>query len=77
MSLTWTVLGISGLGVYGVFIEPYHIEVHHLWIESSFLGKILEGKTAVHLSNLYMSRIGILSFLLETTYHGRETISLL
>lgn len=56
--LGWIVLGFLGLGLYGILIEPYQVEIHHLWIENSPLGKILEGKTAVHLSDLHIGKIG-------------------
>lgn len=48
----------SGFFFYGIFVEPYQIEIRHLWIEDLRLGKILEGKIAVHLSDLHMSKIG-------------------
>lgn len=48
----------SGLFFYGIFIEPNQIQIRHLWIENSRLGKILEGKIAVHLSDLHMNKIG-------------------
>ncbi len=48
----------SSLFFYGIFIEPYQIEIRHLWIEDSQLGKILEDKIAVHISDLHMSKIG-------------------
>lgn len=56
--LVWIVLGFLGLGLYGVFIEPHWIRIRHLWIENQHWGKILEGKTVVHLSDLHISNIG-------------------
>jgi uncharacterized protein len=49
---------ISGVGVYGFFIEPYNIEVHELNIKDSTLGGTLKDMIAVHISDLHMSRIG-------------------
>lgn len=49
---------IFGLGLYGILVEPYRIEIRHVWIEDSGLGKILEGETVVHLSDLHISQIG-------------------
>jgi hypothetical protein len=56
--LLWTVLLFSGLGLYGVFIEPYWTKIHHVWIENTGLAEILEGRIAVHLSDLHMSKLG-------------------
>lgn len=52
------VLIFFGLVWYGLFVEPYRVEIRNLWIEDSRLGKILEDKIAVHLSDLHMSKIG-------------------
>jgi predicted MPP superfamily phosphohydrolase len=56
--LIWIAVGLSGLGLYGIFIEPYWVEIHHVWIKDCRLGKILEGKTAVHISDLHIGEIG-------------------
>ncbi len=51
-------LGFSGLGLYGIFIEPYQVEIHHVRIENARLAKVLEGKIVVHLSDLHISKLG-------------------
>lgn len=49
---------ILGLGVYGFLVEPNWIEVTHLWIRNPELSKALDGKVAVHLSDLHIGDIG-------------------
>jgi len=53
-----SVLIFVGLGFYGIFVEPYQVEIRHVWIEDSKLGKVLDQKTVVHLSDLHISKIG-------------------
>ena len=43
---------------YGFLIEPYQFEVGHVWFENTQLNKILKGKTAIHLSDLHIGKIG-------------------
>jgi len=50
--------GLIGLGVYGFLIEPNRIEVTHVWIGNPGLIKALDGKVAVHLSDLHIGEIG-------------------
>ena len=52
------VLVLTGLIVYGLWIEPNRIEVHHVWIRDKYLGKVLEKKIMVQLSDLHIRRIG-------------------
>jgi predicted MPP superfamily phosphohydrolase len=57
-------------GIYGFFIEPENIEVAHLWPDNPRLKVLLKDKTAVHLSDLHMDKIGtnerrVLSFIAE------------
>jgi predicted MPP superfamily phosphohydrolase len=52
------VLVLIGLIIYGVWIEPNRIEVHHIWISDKYLGKVLEKKIVVQLSDLHIRRIG-------------------
>jgi hypothetical protein len=51
-------LCIFVLIIYGVWIEPYQIEVHHVWIRDEYLGKVLEKKIVVQLSDLHVRKIG-------------------
>jgi hypothetical protein len=54
-------LGVAiflGLAAYGYLVEPNWIEVNHVRIQSPELSKALHGKTAVHLSDLHIGRIG-------------------
>ena len=44
--------------LYGVLIEPNRIEVKHLEISCANLGSSLKGKTAVHLSDLHINKVG-------------------
>jgi len=46
------------LVVYGMWIEPYQVDVHHLQLEGTGVSKVLEGKIAVHLSDLHIAKIG-------------------
>lgn len=46
------------LMVYGVWIEPYQLDVRHLQIKDSGISNVLEGKIAVHISDLHINRIG-------------------
>jgi predicted MPP superfamily phosphohydrolase len=43
---------------YGIAIEPQLVEVSHVWLSESPLGDSLQGKTAIHISDLHMSKIG-------------------
>jgi predicted MPP superfamily phosphohydrolase len=52
------ILVLIGLIAYGVWIEPNRIEVHHVWIHDKYLGKVLEKKIVVQLSDLHIRRIG-------------------
>lgn len=52
------ILVLTGLIVYGLWIEPNRIEVHHVWIRDKYLGKVLEKKIMVQLSDLHIRRIG-------------------
>jgi uncharacterized protein len=49
---------ITGVCIYGFFVEPDDIEVHQLQINGSVFGKAMKGMTAVHISDLHMSRTG-------------------
>jgi predicted MPP superfamily phosphohydrolase len=49
---------LLGLAAYGFLVEPNWIEVTHVWISSPRLSKALDGKLAIHLSDLHISRIG-------------------
>jgi len=44
--------------VYGTLIEPYRVDVHHLQIEDAGIYKILEGRIAIHISDLHIKKIG-------------------
>ncbi len=44
--------------LYGTLIEPYRVDVHHLQIEDAGIHKILEGRIAVHISDLHIKKIG-------------------
>jgi uncharacterized protein len=52
------VIAIIGLGAYGVFIEPDMVEIQHLRIDDKNLKDVLNGKTAIHISDLHISNIG-------------------
>jgi uncharacterized protein len=52
------IAAISVLIIYGVFIEPYQIEIHHVWIRDPDLGKYLDKKTVIQLSDLHIEDIG-------------------
>jgi predicted MPP superfamily phosphohydrolase len=63
--MKWFVRGLKGIAlvliglvIYGVWIEPDRIEVHHVWIHDKFLGKVLDKKIVVQLSDLHIKRIG-------------------
>lgn len=43
---------------YGIWIEPYQVEVRHLKIKDTGINKALEDKTAVHISDLHIIKIG-------------------
>jgi hypothetical protein len=51
-------LFILALIIYGIWIEPYHIEIHHVSIHDRYLGKILENKIIVQISDLHIRKIG-------------------
>jgi predicted MPP superfamily phosphohydrolase len=44
--------------IYGIRIEPFQLEVKHLYIDNGELNKVLKGKTAIHLSDLHIGKIG-------------------
>lgn len=44
--------------IYGIWVEPYRLEVRHLYIENETLNKVLNGKTAIHLSDLHIAKFG-------------------
>lgn len=44
--------------VYGMGVEPYQVEVRHILIRNVGLNEVLAGKTAVHLSDLHIAKIG-------------------
>jgi len=46
------------LVVYGIWIEPYQVDVQHLKIKDIRINKALEGKIAVHISDLHINNIG-------------------
>jgi hypothetical protein len=53
------IFGLVGLFlIYGVWVEPYRMEVRHLYIENETLNKVLNGKTAIHLSDLHIAKTG-------------------
>jgi predicted MPP superfamily phosphohydrolase len=53
------IAGIVGLFlIYGIWIEPFQLEVRHLHIENDRLNRVLSGKTAIHLSDLHIGKIG-------------------
>jgi len=53
------IFGLVGLFViYVIWIEPFRLEVRHLYIENDRLNKALSGKTAIHLSDLHIGKIG-------------------
>jgi len=53
------VLGVALLILaYGFGIEPCQLEVRHLEIKGAEFKKVLEGKIAVHLSDLHIDKIG-------------------
>jgi predicted MPP superfamily phosphohydrolase len=53
------IFGIIGLLLfYGILIEPFRLEVRHLYIENDRLNKVLNNKTAIHLSDLHIGKIG-------------------
>ena len=55
-----TLLGFLLLVIfYGIGIEPYWIEVKHLNIEHEKLNKVLKDKTAVHIADLHIGKMGI------------------
>jgi len=56
--VVWILLGLSLIIAYGVCVEPYRIEVHHVWISDKYLGKVLEKKVVVQLSDLHVSKMG-------------------
>lgn len=58
LALFITTALVLALGFYGYFIEPNLIEVKHLWIKDPGLDKALEGKIAIHLSDLHIRHIG-------------------
>jgi uncharacterized protein len=49
---------ITGICIYGFFVEPYDIEIRQLRIDNSVFGTSMKGMTAVHISDLHMSRFG-------------------
>ncbi len=51
-------LAMAGGVFYGTVIEPNQLEINHVWIETPLSGKALEGRIAVHLSDLHMARFG-------------------
>ena len=53
------IFGLVGLVlIYGFWVEPFRLEVKHLYIENDRLNKFLNGKTAIHLSDLHIGKIG-------------------
>lgn len=44
--------------LYAMFIEPNRIEISHVEIKDDALNHILKGKTAVHLSDLHINKVG-------------------
>jgi len=53
------IFGLVGLFlIYGIWIEPFLLEVRHLYISNDGLNKVLNGKIAVHLSDLHIGKIG-------------------
>jgi predicted MPP superfamily phosphohydrolase len=59
------ILGCLGAGflilaliIYGILIEPDQIEIHHVSIHDRYLGRILENKIIVQISDLHMHKIG-------------------
>lgn len=56
---TFTSTGlIVVLLLYGLLIEPNRLEVRHLEVKNTSLSHALKGKTAVHLSDLHISKMG-------------------
>jgi predicted MPP superfamily phosphohydrolase len=49
---------ILALIIYGIWIEPDQIEIHHVSIHDRNLGRILENKIIVQISDLHMHKIG-------------------
>jgi uncharacterized protein len=58
--LSRIVFGLAVLiGIYGTLIEPEMVETRHLWVNKYGSDKkILEGKIAIHISDLHISDIG-------------------
>lgn len=52
------IFGIILIAAYGIWIEPNLLEVKHLYIEDAGFKKVLYGKTAVHISDLHIEKIG-------------------
>lgn len=46
------------LMIYSVWIEPYRLEIKHIRIENSELNKVLQGKTAIFISDLHIDKMG-------------------
>jgi hypothetical protein len=48
---------ITALIIYGIWIEPYRIDIHHVSIHDKYLGKLLDNKVIVQISDLHMRKI--------------------
>ncbi len=63
-------IGIAaGLCLLGLFIQPDRLEVHHLWLNQSPFDKTLEGKIAIHLTDLHIDKLGKLEGEILKTIH--------
>lgn len=57
--LFWLFPGIVFFAVvYAGLIEPYQVVVSHVWVQSAGLKRVLEGKLAIHISDLHIEKIG-------------------
>jgi len=48
---------LLGIGIYGAYIEPSRLEVRHVWVANDELGKILQGKIVLQISDIHLQSI--------------------
>ena len=54
----FVIFGIFLLFVaYGLLVEPYQVKIRHFKMKADGMYKVLENKTAIHLSDLHLSKI--------------------
>ncbi len=49
---------LLGIGIYGAYIEPSRLEIQHVWINDLEIGRALQSKVVLQISDLHLRTMG-------------------